>query len=319
MNQRTGCDMADIGFPMPPGACDCHTHVFPNDARFPFSPARKYTPPFAGVEELCALLERQGLERVVIVQPSVYGADNSATLHAVEAMGRRRARAVAVIDGDASSAQLDALHAAGVRGVRVNLEMLGESDPGRCGALLRHTARQIAGRGWHMQIYSRLEVVAALSSAIAALDVPVVLDHFARARAGEGLAQPGLEAIFRLMSEGRLYVKLSAPYLCMQSDADRTGLGAIARAFIAANADRVVWASNWPHPDASHHGKPDLTRINPPCAVNDGELLSLLGEWAPDPALRQRILVDNPARLYDFDDDLACANGVGNCGTSAAE
>ncbi|MFT4065593.1 amidohydrolase family protein [Paraburkholderia sp.] len=319
MNPRTGFDMADISFPMPPGACDCHTHVFPNDPRFPFSPARKYTPPFASVEQLCSLLDRQRLQRVVIVQPSVYGADNSATLHAVEAIGQRRARAVAVIGGDTSGAQLDTLHAAGVRGVRVNLEMLGESDPGRCGALLRHTARQIAGRGWHMQIYSRLEVVAALSDVIAALDVPVVLDHFARARANAGPAQPGLEAIFRLMGEGRVYVKLSAPYLCTQSDADRAGLGAIARAFIAANEQRVVWASNWPHPGASHDGKPDLTRISAPYAVNDGELLNLLGEWAPDPTMRQCILVDNPARLYDFDDDLACDSGVDTCGTSAAE
>lgn len=318
MNPRTDRDTVDIDFPMPPGACDCHTHVFPNDARFPFSSARKYTPPFASVEQLCARLDRQRLQRVVIVQPSVYGTDNSATLHAVEAIGQRRARAVAVIDSGARGAHLDALHAAGVRGVRVNLEMLGESDPERCGELLRQTARQISGRGWHIQIYSRLDVVAALSGVIAALDVPVVLDHFARARASDGTEQRGLEAVLRLVHEGRVYVKLSAPYLCMQSNADRTSLDAIARAFIAANEQRVVWASNWPHPDASHGGKPDLTRISPPCAVNDGELLNLLGEWAPDPAIRQRILVDNPARLYDFD-DLACADGVDTCGASAAE
>lgn len=311
--------MAYTRFAMPPGACDCHTHVFPDDARFPFSPARKYTPPFASVEQLCARLDRQRLQRVVIVQPSVYGADNAATLHAIETIGQRRARAVAVIDGNASSAQLDALHAAGVRGVRVNLEMLGESDPGHCGDLLRQTARQIAGRGWHMQIYSRLDVVAALSGVIAALDVPVVLDHFARANASEGPSQPGLEAILRLMGEGRVYVKLSAPYLCRQSDADNASLGAIARAFIAANAERVVWASNWPHPGVSHDGKPDPSRISTPYAASDGELLSLLREWAPDPAIRKRILVDNPARLYDFADNLACADGVDTCGTSVAE
>jgi len=303
--------MNSIGFAVPALACDCHTHVFPDDSRFPFSSTRKYTPPFAGVAQLQAMLERLDLQRVVVVQPSVYGSDNAATLHAVHALGLARARAVAVIEDASTDAELDALHKAGVRGVRLNLEMLAESDPVRCEAIVRHTAAQIAGRGWHIQIYSQLKLVAALADVFSELDLPVVLDHFARASAQGGLAQPGLSVVLELVRAGCAYVKLSAPYLCSAAAPRHTDLDAIAHALVEANPQRMLWASNWPHPNPSHGPLAGPARISPPQPVDDAEALGLLARWAPAAAVRNRILVDNPIALYGFDATIAVASQPG--------
>jgi predicted TIM-barrel fold metal-dependent hydrolase len=285
---------------VPPGACDCHTHVFLPPAQFPFFGARKYTPPPATVEQLSELMSRLRVERVVVVQPSVYGTDNSATLHAIRVLGQQRARGVAVIDGDTSDAELDRLAQSGVRGVRVNLELSGVMDPARSKNILHDTARRIAGRGWHIQIYSHLSLIVALSDTIATLGMPVVLDHFAGAHAAAGVAQPGFDALLDLLATGHVYVKLSAAYRCSARPPHYADVQPIAQALIAANADRMVWGSDWPHPDPLVGKGRSASDVNAALPVDDIAVFELLRLWAPDADVRRKILVDNPARLYGF-------------------
>ncbi|GAB5101300.1 amidohydrolase family protein [Caballeronia sp. HLA56] len=290
--------MTTLAFELPPHACDCHTHVFPDSPNYPYSSARKYTPPFASVAQLRATLHGLQIPRVVIVQPSVYGSDNAATLDAVAEIGQQHARAVVVIDDHATDAHLDALHEAGARGVRLNLEMLAEHDPARCTTLIRHTASKLSARGWHIQLYSRLGLIASLADVLGELDVPVVLDHFARANAADGVRQPGFDVILELVRAGNAYVKLSAPYLCSNDAPRYDDLANIAKALIEANPARMLWASNWPHPNPAHAFTAD--RVSPPEQVDDAGVLNLLAKWAPDTAVRRRILADNPASLYGF-------------------
>lgn len=296
--------MTATGFAMPAGACDCHTHVFPDDPRFPFFAARKYTPPFASVPQLLTMLDTLHLQRVVVVQPSVYGSDNAATLYAVRQLGHERARAVAVIEDDIRDAELDTLHDAGVRGVRLNLEMLAESDPARCRTIVRNTAAKLAGRGWHIQVYSQLELIASMADVFGGLDLPVVFDHFARARAELGPRQTGFRAVLDLVSAGSAYIKLSAPYLCSIDSPLYADIDTIARALIDANPERMLWASNWPHPNPSH-APAALNEISPRQQVDDANLLGLLVRWAPDAAVRELILSSNPASLYGFTETVA--------------
>src|SRR6185295_12151574 len=284
-----------VGFEVPRGACDCHVHVF-DPAHFPYFGERVYTPPEATVADLRDLQTALRFERVVIVQPSVYGTDNSCTLDGVRQLGAR-ARAVAVIDAATSPAALDAMAAAGVRGVRLNVQTAGENDPVVVRRLLNATAEQLRGRNWHIQFNTNLAVIAALQSDLAALPCPVVFDHFARAKATAGVQQPGFDALLALVKSGRAYVKISAAYRISEQKPEYADAAPIAQAIVAANPDRVVWGSNWPHPGRGT----SRTAIAPPYPSDDGMLLNQLPKWVPDPAIRRKILVDNPARLYGFD------------------
>ena len=213
--------MTAVNFDIPPGACDCHVHVFGDPVRFPFAQERVYTPPPASVEELLALQAALRLERVVVVQPSVYGTDNSCTLDAVRRMGAR-ARAVAVIDETASRAALEDMAAAGVRGVRLNLETNtgGRIEPDAAKAMLAATAEQIRGLGWHVQIYTRPHLIAALKDHLAQLSFPVVFDHFGGAAATQGPSQAGFDALLELVRSGRVHVKISGAYRASQQAPD---------------------------------------------------------------------------------------------------
>ncbi|HJS85393.1 MAG TPA: amidohydrolase family protein [Acetobacteraceae bacterium] len=288
-----------VAFEVPQGACDCHVHVF-EPARFPYWAGRAYTPPPATATELLAFEHALHMDRVVIVTPSVYGTDNAATLDGMRQLGPQRARGVAVIGEATSPAELDALARAGIRGVRVNLEQAGVFDPEASAKRLDATARQIAGRPWHLQIYSRLSVIAPLKAQLASLPVPVVLDHFAGARAALGPQQPGFDAVLDLVRSGKAYVKLSGAYRASDKAPDYPDVAPLARALISANPDRLVWGSDWPHPDAAAVPGRKPTDIAPALPIDDGRVLNLLAEWAPDPAIRARILVENPARLYGF-------------------
>jgi len=283
---------------LPPGSCDSHTHVFLDPREYPWSPARRYTPPPASIDALCQWHDALGIERVVIVQPSVYAADNAATLQALRVLGRRRARGVAVIDDGMAEAGLDAMHELGVRGVRVNLEIDQASDAGAATAQLRRTAARVARLGWHVQVYANLPLLAACADVLAALPVPVVLDHYAGAHAAGGVRQPGLQAVLALVKGGNAYVKLSAPYRLSRAQ-DFSDMEPLARLFMDTRADRMVWGSDWPHPQPGT--RPDPHDISPPFEVDSGRVLDALRAWAPDDAVFRRMLVDNPARLYDFD------------------
>ena len=289
-------------FDVPSDACDCHVHVFGPTERFPFSPERRYTPGPAAVEDLLALQRALRLDRVVIVHPSPYGADNSCTVDALRRLGPR-ARGVAVIDAATTDAALEEMHRAGMRGVRVNLVTMGESNPAVARDRLAWAASRVAPYGWHVQIYANLPVIAALHDAIPALPTPLVVDHFGRAQAAHGIRQPGFEALLSLVRRGKVHVKLSAPYR-ISEQADYADAAALARALIDANPERMVWGSDWPHPGARPGTRPDVPRdpraIEPFRAEDNGRALDRLREWVDDAARLKAILVDNPARLYGF-------------------
>ena len=288
-----------VGFRVPAGACDCHVHVFGQAAAFPFVAARGYTPPPAGADELLQLQNTLSLSRVVIVQPSVYGADNSCTLDGMRRLGPERARGVAVIDDKTNAAALKEMHAAGIRGVRVNLETSGVVDPALSRRNIAAAVKHVAPLGWHVQVYTRLSVVEALHDDVMKLDVPIVFDHFGGARAADGVGQPGFAALLALVRAGKAYVKVSGHYRSSVKAPAFDDVAPLARALIAANPDRVVWGTDWPHP---HHAEPgkELSELTPSFDIDDGLALAQLPRWAPTAATRHKILVDNPARLYDF-------------------
>jgi predicted TIM-barrel fold metal-dependent hydrolase len=288
------------GFIVPPGACDCHTHVFGPAARFGFNPQRLYTPGDALVEDLFAHQLALGLDRVVIVQPSTYGTDNSATLWGMRALGPKRARGVAVIGPETSDAALAEMRTAGIRGVRLNLQTAGQNDPVAARAMLAEAAARVGPLGWHIQVFTNLAMIEALAADFAALGLPVVIDHMGASRAELGLGQPGFAALVKLIGDGHAHVKLSAPHR-ISSLPGYPDVAPIARALIAANPARMLWGSDWPHPGGSARGQTDLATIEPFHGEDDGLGLARLAGWADhEQALLQAILVDNPARLYGF-------------------
>jgi len=287
-----------VDFSVPAGATDCHVHVFPDPVRYPFFAGRTYTPPIATAADLARHLRRLKMDRVVIVQPSVYGTDNRATLDGIRQLGLRRARGVAVIGPDTSRTRLDEMQATGIRGVRVNLETAGVVDPAASAQKLKAAVEQIAGRGWHVQTYTRLSIIEALKDQLMALPVPLVVDHFGGARGELGTGQPGFAALVELVRAGRAYVKISGAYRSSTKAPDYAEMTPFAQALIAANPERIVWGSDWPHPNTSL--KRAAHEISEPEAIEDVALLNQLPKWAPDAAIRRKILVENPARLYGF-------------------
>jgi len=288
-----------VNFAVPAGACDCHTHIFGEPDRFPFFAGRVYTPETALPDEMAALHRSLNIARVVIVTPSVYGTDNAATLYGIKARGAE-ARGVAVIDENTPERDLDAMHGAGVRGIRINLATAGVSDPGLARARLQTAIDRVKRRDWHVQIYAELKVIAALKEQCAAALVPLVFDHFAGARAELGPDQPGFADVLDLVRSGKVYVKISGAYRASKAAPDYSDVAPLARALVAANADRIVWGTDWPHPDAVTPPGKKPTDVTPLLPIDDGALLNLLPTWAPDAAIREKILVANPARLYGF-------------------
>jgi predicted TIM-barrel fold metal-dependent hydrolase len=287
-----------VAFPVPAGACDCHTHVFGPAERYPLAADRHYTPGEASAEELQAFHRHLGIERVVIVHPSPYGADNACTVDALLAIGKS-ARGVAVISRTTSDDELSRMHAAGTRGVRINLETAGVTDPDYAASQIQWTAARIAPLGWHLQMYARPELLASVAGVIRTLQVPLVADHFARVPARLGSDQAHLGVLLDLVASGKLWVKLSAPQ--RSSDApDCADAGVIAKAFIDANPDRMLWGSDWPHPGARAGVPRRIDTVEPFNPVNDGRALNRLAEWVNDYRVLTKILVHNPAELYDF-------------------
>ncbi len=286
-------------FPPPAGGCDCHTHVFGPFDRYPLARERSYTPPPAPVEDLIARLDRTGLERAVIVQPSAYGTDNRRTIGAVGAYPDRL-RAVVVIDGTESDAALAEMHAKGARGVRLNLISAGGPRGATVAELLTRVAARIRPLGWHIQIYTDLDVVADNAALLQWLGVDVVLDHMAKVDATLGAAHPQFGALARLVDTGRTWVKLSGTYRVSPEFYGNPSVTALARALIALNPERMVWGTDWPH--LANHNR--VASAEPPPidyhAIDYGRLLSLVPEWAQSENVVAQILSHNPARLYDF-------------------
>lgn len=276
---------------LPAGSCDCHVHVY--DSRFPTAPGARLLPPDASAQDYRALQQRIGTTRAVLVTPSTYGTDNRCMLEglaALKALGVE-ARGVAVIDGAESDAQLQCLHAAGVRGVRLNLS-LGVS--GTADSLLP-LARRIAPLGWHLQLLMAPDLLLAQADVLRQLPVPVVFDHLGRippAQAGRHAAHALLLALLR---DGRAWIKLSGGYIVSaEHSVEDPALDALAVGYLRCAPARVLWGSDWPHATASAGVQP---------LPDDARQVDRLADWvhqAGGGATLQRVLVDNPAALYGF-------------------
>jgi predicted TIM-barrel fold metal-dependent hydrolase len=284
---------------MPAGACDCHTHIHGDIEKFPMFAGRVYTPEPASPEEMSSLHKALHIDRVVIVTPSVYGTDNSATLFGIKARGAT-ARGVAVIDDKTPESDLDTMNQAGIRGIRLNLATGGVNDPSVGRPRFLAAVERVKSRNWHVQLYTNLEMITAIKDLVAASPVPVVFDHFGGAQAELGTGQPGFSDLLDLVKSGKAHVKISGAYRSSKLAPDYSDAAPLARALIAANPERIVWGTDWPHPNSVTPPGRKPTELTPLFQIDDGRLLNQLPLWAPDAAIRKTILVDNPARLYGF-------------------
>lgn len=286
-----------VNFAVPEGACDCHVHTF-DPQHFPYAPSRPYTPEPVSVAELQALHKALHISRVIVVQTTVYAADNRGVLDAMKQLGAR-SRGVAVIDDKTPDSALDEMDRAGIRGIRLNLETAGQTDPEIGRKRFQSAVERIKGRKWHIQIYARLTVIEGIKDLVAAAPMPVVFDHFGGMQAALGPDQPGFSSLMTLLRTGKAYVKISAPYRASTEAPDYPDVAPLAKALIASNPQRILWGSDWPHPGTPVPGR-SLAEITPFFQIDDGQVLNLLPKWVPGAATRKTILVDNPARLYGF-------------------
>ena len=275
-------DTKSPDFAVPPLACDAHCHVFGPAAKFPFDPGRSYTPPDASVEDFRRLQSTLGFERAVIVQATCHGTDNAAMLDAIATSGGRY-RGVAMVDDGFSEADFRDLHDGGVRGVRMSFarHLAGPPDFTK----VRRTADMIRPMGWHLVLYLEAEDVVENAAALRALGVPIVIDHMARVKPADGVEQDAFRLLLGFVRDEGFWVKISGAERLSASVAPFHDLVPFAQALIEAAPDRVIWGTDWPHPN--------IAGVMP----NDGDLVDMLALYAPDEEARRRILVDNPARL----------------------
>lgn len=273
---------------LPPGSIDTHVHVFYD--KYPRSPGRGYDPPESTLDDLVHLHTTLGIDRVVFTQPSIYGTDNSAILDAMAALNAAtpdRARAVIACDLSISDAELADLDGRGARGVRLNTDNRGGMPISL--QEIPELSRRIGPLGWHLEFLFPGADLVNLLPVFRSLTVPMTIGHFAYQQAAAGIDAPGFRALLELVEVGNTWVKISGANRVSATDLPPyDDVEPMARALIDAAPDRILWGTDWPHPNKYE--------VNP----NDGDLADALGRWVPDPALRQRILVDTPAELYRF-------------------
>ena len=274
----------------PAGAVDAHVHVFGPEARFPFSPKAKYHPEDATPEMLFALRDRLGFSRSVIVQASCHGTDNAATLNAI-AVSNGTARGVAVVAGDIGDAALERLHEGGIRGVRFNFLKRLVDDAPRDQFLA--IARRIARLGWHVVLYFEADLLEELTPFIEAIPTAIVVDHLGRPDIAQGPDGKDITAFRRLMeTHPAIWTKVSgAERLSLQGPPYDDFVEAV-RPIVAAFPERVLWGSDWPHPNMQH------------AIPDDGRLVDIVPRLAPTEALQRKLLIDNPNRLYWADQQI---------------
>jgi 2-pyrone-4,6-dicarboxylate lactonase len=269
---------------LPAGACDAHCHVFGPAAKFPYAADRSYTPPDAPVESLRKLHAHLGISRAVIVHASCHGTEMDVTLDAI-ARSNGTYRGVACVGDAVTQDELERLHRGGIRGIRFNFvkHLGGVPDLGVFYRLLR----RIKPMGWHVVLHFDAEDIVAQRELLERIDVPFIIDHMGRVKAGEGVEQPAFQTLLQLFRSNPLaWIKICG--------AERVSVGKrpfrdaipFARALIAVDDARILWGTDWPHPNISKD------------VPNDGELVDLFQEICPDPTLQARILVDNPTRMY---------------------
>jgi 2-pyrone-4,6-dicarboxylate lactonase len=267
----------------PPGACDAHCHVFGPGNRFPYAADTTYIPPDAPAARLYALHAHLGLSRAVIVQASCHGTDNRAMLDAI-AGSEGRYRGVAMVGAGTSDRELQTLHDGGIRGIRFNFvaNLGGAPDL----ELFDEMIDRIGAFGWHVVLHLDAEDILTYADRIKRMKVPFVIDHMGRVKAGGGVGQKPFQALLELMRNDLAWVKVTGAERCSTAGRPFHDSIPLAAALIEAAPDRILWGTDWPHPN--------IARDMP----NDGELVDLFARFTADEALRRKILVDNPARLY---------------------
>ncbi len=270
------------GLRLPPGACDAHCHIFGPGDVFPYHPDRSYTPPDAPKERLKALHDHLGIERAVIVHASCHGVYMDATLDAITWSGGKY-RGTSIVDPDITDAELQRYHDGGIRAVRYNFVRHLESVPEP--AVLTRMAERIAPMGWHLVVHLDAEDIVELSPLLLGLPVPFVIDHMARVKAGEGLEQEPFRQLLELMHHDNAWVKICGGERVSTDGPPFTDAVPFAQALIAAAPSRVLWGTDFPHPNVKH-------------MPNDGHLVDLFGIYTADPTIQKQILVDNPNTLY---------------------
>ena len=273
---------------LPEGSIDTHVHVF--EKKYPLSPGRGYNPPDSTLADLKHLHKTLGIERVVFTQPSVYGTDNSAILDGMQALNAEtpnRARCVVAITMDISDDELAALDRSGVRGVRLNTDNKG-GMPVEMDAIPELEAR-IAPFGWHVEWLFPGKDILELMPVFKRLKVPMSIGHFAYQPATAGVRAPGFQALLELMRRGNTWIKISGANRVSETDLPPyDDVKPLAQALIAAAPARIMWGTDWPHPNKYV--------VNP----NDGDLVDAFGDWVTDETMRRKIMVDTPATFYRF-------------------
>jgi predicted TIM-barrel fold metal-dependent hydrolase len=271
--------------PFPAGACDCHAHIFGPQSRYPLLPKTHFVPHENPLSDYVRMLKTLGCERGVLVQPSVYGTDNTLIKEALQSRAFDL-RAVAVVAEDITDREIEALHAVGFHGIRINTA---SATPGLKLAHAPKLAARIKHLGWHLQFFVNLRDMPQMAEELARVPGTIVIDHFARIATADGLDAPPYLALLELLRRDNVWAKLMGPYFISDAFPLYPDITPYARGMIAAAPDRVVWGSDWPHPSAREK------------IPDEGDLADMLAEWAPDAAQRKKILVDNPRRLYGFD------------------
>lgn len=272
---------------LPQNACDCHAHILGPVSLFAYAANRVYTPSDCLLPYYRDMLATLGVSRAVLVQPSVYGSDNEVLMRALVEVGPAY-RGVAVVDWDIEIAALEKMHAAGVRGVRVNIVDVKESKDALPMQQLKALAARVAPLGWHMEFLLHADQFPDLDEDLADFPVEVVFGHLGYMSTGRGLDEPGFQALLRLLKRGRSWVKLTGPYRISSETMPHSDVTQFAHALLATAPDQIVWGTDWPHVMVKG------------AMPNDGDIADLLSIWIPDENLRRKVLVDNPARLYGF-------------------
>jgi 2-pyrone-4,6-dicarboxylate lactonase len=268
---------------LPGNTCDCHAHLFGPQTKYRYASNRRYTPPDATLDDYIGTLKTIGVERAVLVQPSVYMTDNSVILDAL-AEKRFPLRAVVAVTDEVSDEELERMHALGVRGVRINFRNPNGPTPD----MAPRIAEKISQLGWHLQLHISGTEFASAIPLFEKLGVDIVLDHIVQVPVAEGLASPAFEAIRSFVRSGRCWIKLSAPMRMSREEYPYSDVTPFVQALVETAPGRMLWGTDWPHTT--------LTNKMP----NDGDLVDLLSAWIPNSQKRKQVLVENPARLYGF-------------------
>ena len=272
---------------LPPLACDCHAHICGPQSAYPYAPSRVYTPYDSLLPDYLAMLETVGVERCVLVQPSVYASDNTVMLKAM-AGSPLPCRGVAVVEDSVTDAEIDRLHDAGVRGLRYNLVDVRDPTGNLALDAVTAMARRVQPLGWHVEFLMHADGYPDVVSLFADFPTDIVLGHLGYMRPPLETDAPAFRNLLSLVREGRCWIKLTGPMRISAGEMPYPDVTPIARALVEAQPGRMIWGSDWPHVKISK------------AIPNDGDVVDLLAEWIPDEATRRRVLVDNPTVLYGF-------------------